>query len=89
MLKERHYKNFAELQTEIRESFDPMLSVRDVRNIIGCSWNFVIQLIIEGKLEAFDITGKTIDRESINENSHGLRITPSSLSDYLDSTKLK
>lgn len=89
MLKEHRYKNFEELQAEIRESFDPMLSIQEVRSIIGCSWRFVMELIRTGKLEAFDITGQTVERESVNEKSHGLRITPSSLRDYLNSTKLK
>ena len=83
------HKDFKQREREIRESFDQMLSVREVRQVIGCSWKFVIQLVREGRLEAFDITGRVIDRSAVDENSHGLRITPSSLQTYLKSIKVK
>ena len=87
MLKE--YKDFIEREREIRESFDPLLRVQEVRQIIGCGWNFVIQLIRDGHLEAFDITGRVVERDAVDENTHGLRITPSSLQNYLNQIRVR
>jgi hypothetical protein len=87
MLAER--KNFTELEHEIRERFDPHLSVTEVRRIMGCSWRFVIRLIQDGRLEAIDITSKVVDRRYVDEDSHGLRIPPSSLRAYLDKNTIR
>jgi hypothetical protein len=43
----------------------------------------------QGKLHAFDITGRVVAREKVDEMSNGLRITPSSLRAYLDSTRVR
>lgn len=82
-------KDFKLREQEIRESFDPMLRVQEVRNIIGCSWRFVIELVRLGEIEAYDIPGRVVDRSEVDENSHGLRIAPSSLREYLDATKIR
>lgn len=87
MLKQ--YKNFKELQSEIREEFTPLLRISEVRHIIGCSWDFVVGLVQEGELEAVDITGRTVDRNTIGETSRGLRVPPSSLKDFLDRNTIK
>jgi hypothetical protein len=82
-------KDFRALESQIREEFDPMLSVNEVRNIIGCSWRFVIGLVQDGRLTAVDITGRAVDRRDVDDNSHGLRIPPSSLRDYLDQNTIR
>jgi hypothetical protein len=87
MMKE--YKDFEQLQRDIRESFDPLLSVRDVRHILACSAFTVIDLIKSGRLEAHHIDGTTVDRERITYETYGLRVLPSSLRDYLEATKVK
>jgi hypothetical protein len=89
MLQTETRKDFGQREREIRESFDPMLRIQEVRKIIGCSYNFVIQLIQNGKLDAFDITGRVLDRGEVDEHSYGLRITPSSLQKYLNSNKVR
>lgn len=87
MITER--KNFTELEREIRESFETHLSIQECRRIMGCSWRFVIRLIQDGRLDAVDITGKVVDRRDVDEDSHGLRVPPSSLRDYLHKNTIR
>ena len=85
----QEYKDFEELQYEIREPFTPLLSVKDVRRILACSAFTVIDLIKAGKLDAHHIDGTTVGRDAITYETYGLRVLPSSLRDYLESTKVK
>ena len=82
------YRDFRERQLEIRESFDPMLTLPEVRRILGVSYAVVTELIRDGHLRAYDITGKTIDRSQITEHSRGLRVLPDDLRKYVDSIQV-
>lgn len=83
------YKDFEQRQREIRESFDPLLSINEVRRIIGASAATVVDLIRDGKLEAFHMNGTAIDRRSLDYETRGLRITPSSLQEHLESIRVR
>jgi hypothetical protein len=83
------YKNFAELERDIREEFDPLLSVWEVRSIIGCSAEVVMKLIRAGHLDAYSLAGEPMERERVSAGMQGLRITPSSLRSYLAHIKVK
>jgi hypothetical protein len=83
------HKNFKELEAEIRESFSPLLSVREIRSILGCSVEVVIDLIKAGKLDAFHLDGTAVDRDRIGYGTYGLRVPPSSLRDYMEAIRVK
>jgi hypothetical protein len=73
------YKDFAIEHRRIRESFDPLLKLHEVRKILDCGRGFVLKLIEDGELEAVNMTpGRAHDE------GNGIRITPASLRDYLD-----
>ena len=82
------YRDFKERQLEIRESFDPMLTLPEVRRILGVSYAIVTELIRDGHLRAYDITGRTVDKAQITEHSRGLRVLPDDLRKYLDSREI-
>ena len=87
MLKE--YKDFKELEQDIREEFTPLLSVKEVQHILSCGAYMVIDLIKADKLKAYHLDGSAVNKEAITYYTFGLRITPSSLRDYLESIKVK
>ncbi len=84
MLKQ--YKDFKSLQDE---EFPRLMRIKEVKDIIGCGWDFVLELIREGELDAVNITGRTVDRNTIEATSRGLRVPPSSLKDFLDRNTIK
>ena len=83
------HKDFRKLEREIREEFDPLLAVREVRSILGVSIPRVIDLIKRGQLEAYHLDGTAVTRDAIDQDTYGLRIPPSSLRDYLDAIRVK
>ncbi len=83
------HKDFKAREREMRETFDPLLNINEVRKIIGCSPRFVLNLVREGRLEAYDILGRGVTRDDLCDDVQGLRMTPSSLNAYLESTRVK
>ncbi len=81
------YKDFKEEEVRIRSELTPLLSVRDVRTILGVSVGQVLRLVKEGHLEAFGLDGP-MRREDVNGDTFGVRITPSSLQRYLEEIKI-
>lgn len=77
------FKDFAVEHRKIRESFDPLLKLHEVRKILDCGRGFVLNLIETGELEAVNLTPGRAD-----DVGNGIRITPASLRDYLDRHKV-
>lgn len=75
------YKNFADEQRRIRESFDPLLKLTEVRKILDVGTTFVMHLIETGELEAVSLMGK-------HSGSNGMRVTPASLRNYIERSKI-
>ncbi len=77
------YKDFAQEHRKIRESFDPLLKLHEVRKILDVGRDFVLQLIQEGELEAVDLAA-----HRPHEQGNGVRITPISLRDYITRNRI-
>lgn len=75
------YKDFHEEHCKIRESFDPLLKLHEVRKILDVGTGFVMRLIETGELEAVSLMGR-------EAGSNGIRVTPASLRDYLDRNRV-
>ncbi len=77
---ETNLKDLAELQR------DSLLTVRDVRNILSLSASAVVNLIKDGKLEAYDLFDDTTGGiGNVNPRSNGIRISPESLQRFIGS----
>jgi hypothetical protein len=73
---------------EAYHSFSRLMSIRDVRNALGLSSARVIALIRDGEFDCYNVSGNPIERSTINEDTRGVRITPESLRDYMNSIKI-
>ena len=82
------YKDFRAEEDRVREELEPLLSVRDCRRILGVSVRGVLSLVKAGKLEAFGLDGP-IDRDDVDDDTFGVRITPSSVKRYLEEIRIK
>jgi hypothetical protein len=81
--------DFRTRELQVRNTFDTLLTVRDVRHILGCSTDVVLDLIKRGVLVAYHLDGVVVEKERVEEARYGLRITPSSLSTYLKNIRVK
>ena len=60
-----------------------MLSMKDVRDILGVSYGVIYGLIREGKLKAVRVTGEPISKDAVNDTVLGLRFRPTEVRDFL------
>lgn len=49
----------------------------------------LIELVREGTLTVYDITGRTVDLTQVTEHTRGLRVLETDLKAYIDSLKVK
>lgn len=68
---------------------DRLIPLVDVKQALAVSWVYLAELIQEGRLEVFDITGRTVDRRAITDRSRGLRVFESEYNRFIDSIKVK
>ena len=86
MMKERTYRNFAERNRAIRAELDPLLTIREVRDILRISANHVIRLVRQGHLDGYDVVGNRLDK--VDTRSNGIRVSPESLQRFLNSNRI-
>jgi hypothetical protein len=70
-------------------SVDRLIPLIDVKKALAVSWTRLIEIVRDGTLPVYDVTGQTVDRKQITEQSRGLRIPESALEDYKESIRVK
>ena len=66
-----------------------MLSMKDVRDILGVSYGVIYGLIREGRLRAVRVTGEPVSRDTINDTVLGLRFRPTEVREFLRNPTIK
>jgi len=78
-----------EARAEHRLSVDRLIPLIDVKRTLAVSWPMLIELVREGTLTVYDITGCTVDLTQVTEHTRGLRVLETDLKAYIDSLKVK
>ena len=60
-----------------------MLTMKDVRDILGVSYGVIYGLIREGKLRAMRVTGEPVSKYEVNDTILGLRFRPTDVRRFL------
>jgi excisionase family DNA binding protein len=68
---------------------EEMMNIREVCNVLGVSPATVIDLVAAGDLSAYRVLGTQVDKESVSNDSRGLRFKPSDLREYLSKVLIK
>ena len=71
------------------DNFEDMLTLKDVRDILGVSYGVILGHIRNGQLRANKVTGVPIDRDEVTGKTFGIRVKPSDLREYLAKTLIK
>jgi hypothetical protein len=69
--------------------FEDMLTMKDVRDVLGVSYGVILGHIRKGHLRAYKVTGEPISRNEVSDKTFGIRIRPSDLRQYLAVTLIK
>lgn len=68
--------------------FERMLTMKDIRDVLGISYGVILGLIQDGELRAYKATGNPVARERL-EHGYGLRFDPTDLRDFLNRRLVK
>ena len=81
MIKER--------QTIEDMGFERMLTLKDVKDVLGISYGVILGHIRNGLIKAYKATGDPVRRDELHDGSYGLRVKPSDLREYLNNIEVK
>ncbi len=71
------------------DDLEDMLTLKDVRDVLGVSYGIILGHIRNGHLKAHKVTGEPIKRHEVNDKTFGIRVKPSDLRKYLTVTLIK
>lgn len=69
--------------------FERMLTMKDVRDVLGISYGVILGHIRNGHIRAYKATGEPVSREEVGDGCYGLRVKPSDLREYLSTVLVK
>ena len=69
--------------------YSQLLTVKDVRDLLGVSYELLYELIRDKRLSAVSISGHPIYAEHVDERSRSLRFYPSDVRDFIRSNELR
>lgn len=67
---------------------EPLMPLADAKKILGLSWHLTLNLIRDGELTAYNISGMPIARADIDEDTRGLRVLPGELRAYIQTLRV-
>lgn len=63
--------------------FERLMSMKDVRDILGVSYGVIYGLVQDGRLNAVKVTGEPVSRHEVDDKLMGLRFKPSEVRRFL------
>ena len=71
------------------DQLEELLTIRDVRSILGVSYGVIYGLIRDGKLRCWKVTGEPVASHEVGESTWGLRFRPSDVREFLEDQLVK
>ena len=68
---------------------DRLIPLIDVKRVLAVSWPTLIEMIHDGRLTAYDVTGRTVDRREVTQTTRALRVFESELQRFIDSIRVR
>lgn len=70
-------------QSKEHLGFERLMTMKDVRDILGVSYGVIYAHIEAGKLRAFKVTGEPVTRREVGTDTTGIRFRPSDVREFL------
>jgi predicted DNA-binding transcriptional regulator AlpA len=71
------------------EQLEQLLTIREVKGILGISYGVIYGLIRDGRLRCWKYTGEPFSRVEVGEKTWGLRFWPSDVREFLNQAIVK
>lgn len=79
------------MKEQSKEEFgvERLMTMKDVRDILGVSYGVIYAHIEAGKLRAFKVTGEPVTRREVSTGVTGIRLKPSDVRKFLLAQQIK
>lgn len=71
-----------------RNELEALMPLFTFKNLLQVSWGRVMQIVIDGELPVYDISGEYMSKDEITPYTRGLRVLPSDVRDYVRSIQV-
>ena len=65
-----------------------LMSIKDVRDLLGVSYDFVYDLVRQRRLTAVSLNGSPVNAEEVGDGVRSLRFYPSDVRDFIKNSEL-
>jgi hypothetical protein len=72
-----------------RPQLDRLIPLVDVKRVLALSWPRTMELVRNGTLTGYNVSGRPVRREELRDDSHGIRVFESELREYIESIRVR
>lgn len=66
-----------------REELESFIPLYEFKNILGVSWERVMEIVMDGEIDAYDISGEYLSFKDLTRHTKGLRVLPTDVRRYI------
>jgi excisionase family DNA binding protein len=68
--------------------YSQLLNMKDVRDLLGVSYDFIYELIRQRRLTAVSLNGEVIGAEDVDEHTRSLRFYPEDVREFIKNSEI-
>lgn len=72
-----------------KDELEGLMPLYELKNLLHISWGRAMQIVMDGEIPVYDISGEYMSKEDITPYTRGLRVLPSDVRDYIISIQVK
>ncbi len=77
------------MMVEEARRLDRLIPLVDVKRTLALSWPRCMDLVRDGTLPGYNVSGRAVRRSELRDDSRGVRVLESDLIAYIDSIKVR
>ncbi len=68
--------------------YSQLLNMKDVRDLLGVSYEFIYELIRQDRLKAIGLNGEPVDARFVDDRTRSLRFYPQDVREFIKNSEL-
>lgn len=77
------------MMVEQERQLDRLIPLVDVKRVLALSWPRTMELVRDGTLPGYNVSGRPVRLSELRDDTHGIRVFESDLDTYIDSIRVK
>jgi excisionase family DNA binding protein len=68
--------------------YSQLLNMKDVRDLLGVSYDFIYELIRQRRLRAVSLPGRAVEASDVDEQTRSLRFYPQDVREFIKNSEI-